>query len=335
MKKFFALLVTLAMTVSLAACTSDTETSQSDPPSDTTQGAQGSSNAEISTEAKTGELKIGVSINATSNQHNQDIYETLIANAEDRGHEVIATNANGAAAQQTTDIENLIEQNCDVIIIANGEAEALINVVARAKERGIYVISYESGWIEGCDTMFAVNDFASAAELYMKIAAEMGFEGKIITMHHNDHPVPRAHYQTMLAILNEYSNIELVNDGYTGFPGTTELAYDITESALIANPDIKAIWCSFDLEAIGALQACQAMGRDDILIVGYDGEEDVLKNVAEGGQILATANTGFENACAEAIEVAEMLCAGEDCSAMYPIEYNIIDASNIDEFYQG
>lgn len=32
MKKFFALLVTLAMTVSLAACTSDTETSQSDPP---------------------------------------------------------------------------------------------------------------------------------------------------------------------------------------------------------------------------------------------------------------------------------------------------------------
>lgn len=145
MKKFFALLVTLAMTVSLAACTSDTETSQSDPPSDTTQGAQGSSNAEISTEAKTGELKIGVSINATSNQHNQDVYETLIANAEDRGHEVIATNANGAAAQQTTDIENLIEQNCDVIIIANGEAEALINVVARAKERGIYVISYESG----------------------------------------------------------------------------------------------------------------------------------------------------------------------------------------------
>lgn len=133
MKKFFALLVTLAMTVSLAACTSDTETSQSVPPSDTTQGAQGSSNAEISTEAKTGELKIGVSINATSNQHNQDVYETLIANAEDRGHEVIATNANGAAAQQTTDIENLIEQNCDVIIIANGEAEALINVVARAK----------------------------------------------------------------------------------------------------------------------------------------------------------------------------------------------------------
>lgn len=335
MKKFFALLLTLAMTVSLVACTSDSETQQDDTTADTTQESQDSSTTETPSETKTGTLKIGVSINATSNQHNQDVYETLIANAEDRGHEVLATNANGAAAQQTTDIENLIEQDCDVIIIANGEAEALINVVARAKERGIYVISYESGWIEGCDTMFAVNDFASASELYMKIAAEMGFEGKIITMHHNDHPVPRAHYQTMLAILNEYTNIELVNDGYTGFPGTTELAYDITESALIANPDIKAIWCSFDLEAIGALQACQAMGRDDIMIVGYDGEVEVLENIAEGGQIIATANTGFENACATAIDVAEKLCAGEDCDAMYAIEYNIIDASNIDQFYQG
>lgn len=120
MKKFFALLLTLAMTVSLVACTSDSETQQDDTTADTTQESQDSSTTETPSETKTGTLKIGVSINATSNQHNQDVYETLIANAEDRGHEVLATNANGAAAQQTTDIENLIEQDCDVIIIANG-----------------------------------------------------------------------------------------------------------------------------------------------------------------------------------------------------------------------
>lgn len=333
MKKLLAMLMALMLVFSLAACgnnsapVEDTKEPVADAPADEGSGA--------APEVKSGALKIGISINATSNQHNQDIYETSIANAKARGHEVLATNANGAAAQQTTDIENLIEQNCDVIIIENGEAEALINVVARAKERGIYVISYESGWIEGCDTMFAVNDYASAAELYMKIAAETGFQGEIITMHHNDHPVPRAHYQTMLAILDAYPNIKLVNDGYTGFPGTTELAYDITESALMANPGINAIWCSFDLEAIGALQACQAMGREDILIVGYDGEEDVLRNIAEGGQIIATANTGYESACEKVIEVAEQMCAGEPFNARYDIEYNIIDATNIDQFYQG
>lgn len=334
MKKIFALFLALVLSLGLVACGEGGVDSDVSSDADNAAVSDGDGQA-ANTPAKTGALKIGVSINATSNQHNLDVYETLIAEGEAAGHEVVAVNANGAAAQQTTDIENLIEQSCDVIIIANGEADALINVVARAKERGIYVISYESGWIQGCDSMFAVNDFASAATLYMKIAAEMGFEGDIVTFHHNDHPVPRAHYQTMLAITNEYTNIHIVNDGYTGYPGTTELAYEIMESALLANPNIKAAWCSFDLEAIGALQACQAAGRDDILIVGYDGEVDVLKNIAEGGQIIATANTQFADACKECIGVAEKLAAGEAVSARYDIACNIITADNISEFYQG
>lgn len=41
MKKFFALLLTLAMTVSLVACTSDSETQQDDTTADTTQRIPG------------------------------------------------------------------------------------------------------------------------------------------------------------------------------------------------------------------------------------------------------------------------------------------------------
>lgn len=335
MKKLFALLMALVLSLSLVACGGTPANDNADSNSGNTPAVSDGGEQTSNKTSKTGALKIGVSINATSNQHNLDVYETLVAEGKAAGHEVVAVNANGAAAQQTTDIENLTEQNCDVIIIANGEAEALKNVVTRAKDRGIYVISYESGWIPGCDTMFAVNDFASGAALYMKIAAEMGFEGDIVTFHHNDHPVIRSHYYTMRAILDEYTNIHIVNDGYTGFPGTTELAYEIMESALLANPSIKAAWCSFDLEAIGALQACQAAGRDDILIVGYDGELDVLKNIAEGGQIIATANTQFKDACKQCINVAEKLAAGEEVSARYDIGFNIITADNVSEFYQG
>ena len=46
MKKFFALLLTLAMTVSLVACTSDSETQQDDTTADTTQESQDSSTTE-------------------------------------------------------------------------------------------------------------------------------------------------------------------------------------------------------------------------------------------------------------------------------------------------
>ena len=61
----------------------------------------------------------------------------------------------------------------------------------------------------------------------------------------------------------------------------------------------------------------------------------MLKNIAEGGQIIATANTQFKDACKECINVAEKLAAGEDVSARYDIGCNIITADNISEFYQG
>ncbi len=333
MKKLLVVTMCVTLMLSLFACSSTpTGTSATTAAGTSTTAAASSTSASNATTGS--KLKIGVSINATSNVHNQSVYETTIANGKKRGHEIIATNANGAAAQQADDIENLIEQNCNVIIVQNGEAESLKNVVAAARKRGIFIISYESGWIEGCNAMFAVNDWEAASKLYMKIAAQMGFEGEIITLHHNDHPVPRSHYLVIQAMLKEYKNIIEVNAGYTGYPGSTELAYNIVQSALIANPKVKAIWATFDLEAIGALQACKAAGREDIAIIGYDGEQDILKNISEGGQVIATANTSFEKACDEVITVCEKLVAGEKVNAFHGIDCNIIDASNISEFYK-
>ena len=138
MKKFFALLLALTLACSLMACSSDTPApTQQDTPPSSDQGDADTQTPSPSASPKSGSLTIGLSTNALSNIHGQAIYETTIANGEARGHKVIATNANGGASQQATDIENLIEQGCDVIIIQNGEADALINVVARAKERGI------------------------------------------------------------------------------------------------------------------------------------------------------------------------------------------------------
>lgn len=331
-KRIFAFALAMVMTLGLAACGEKTDApadSNTETPAETPNAPSTAPETNVSSGEK---LTIGISVNSTSNEHNQQVFETSIANGEARGHEVISTNAGGVAAQQATDIENLIERGCNVIVIENGEADSLANVVARAKERGIYVISYESGWIDGCDAMFAVNNFSIGAQLYMQSCAKMGFKGNVITLHHNGHPVNRANYYSMKALMEEYTNIHEVNEGYTGWPGATELAYSVVESALMANPDVQAIWASNDLEALGAMQACQATGHTDINIVGYDAEPDVLKVIKEGGQIIATAKTGYEQACETLIEVCEKMCYGEPYNTNYEIECTVITADNVDDF---
>lgn len=219
-----------------------------------------------------------------------------------------------------------------MIIIQNGDTDALKNVVKEAKDAGIYTISMESGWIPGVSSMFALNDFAIASALYPMVAGEMGFEGEVILINHNDHPAIRARRNVQEAVLREYTGIKNVTTVTSGFPGTVELAYKGVESALQANPKVKAIWATFDLEAIGAAQACKALGRNDIIIVGVDGEADALKMIKEGGPIIATVIGDQNWATSEAIKVAEDLAAGKEVQAFYAIPFEIVTADNVDKY---
>jgi ABC-type sugar transport system substrate-binding protein len=338
-KTVLIVMALLMMIFVLAACQPDQPAAPEKPSDSAVSQAPSASATEapaqsLESAATSKTIKIGISINATSNIHNQVIFEETQKAAKAAGHDVVATNANGMATQQATDIENLIQQKCNVIIIQNGDRDGLKNVVQEAKAANIPMISYESGWIDGVSSMFAMNDFSVAAALYPMIAGEMGFEGEIITINHNDHPAIRARRNVQDAVLREYTNIKNVNTVTSGFPGTVELAYKGVESALQANPKVKAIWATFDLEAIGALQACQALGRSDIMIVGVDGEEDVLKNIAEGGQIVATVVGDQTWGCAESVKVAEKLAAGEKVKALYDVPFEIITKENIDKYYK-
>lgn len=278
-------------------------------------------------------LKIGVSVNATSNIHNQSIFEWTQEIGKERGHEMIATNGNGIAAQQVTDIENLMQQGCNAIIVQNGDKDGLKNVIEQAADAGIYIISYESGWVDGVSAMFNMNEFEIASELYMKLAAEMSFEGEVIQVSHPDHPAVRSRRYVQDSILKEYTQIKSVNQVTSAFPGTVEITFRGVESALQANPNVKAIWCTQDLEAMGALQACQALGRDDIIMIGVDGEADVLKHLQEGGkQIIATGVGDHRLGCLQAIEACEKLAAGQNVPAYFGIPYDIITAANVNEF---
>lgn len=278
-------------------------------------------------------LKIGVSVNATSNIHNQNIFEWTQEIGKERGHEIIATNGNGIAAQQTTDIENLIQQNCNVIIIQNGDKDGLRNVIKQAADKGIYVISYETGYVDGVSVVFSMNEFEVGSVLYMKLAAEMGFEGELIQVSHPDHPAVRSRRSVQDAIIKEYSDLISVNQVTSGYPGTVELTFKGVESALQANPNVKAIWCTQDLEAMGALQACQILGRDDIIMIGVDGEKDVLQHLADGGkQIIATLIGNHRLGCTQAIDACESLVAGKSLPAFISLPYDVVTSENVAEF---
>lgn len=296
-------------------------------------------NSQESTEVKAPkpierDVTVGVSINALDAINNRQVFEMMQEKVKEAGYECIATNANGTAVQQSTDIENLVQQGANVIVILNGDTDGLTNAVKEASEKGVHVISVESGYIPGISAYFAKNDFALGASMYMLLAGEMGYEGEVIATGHNDHPAIRARVNVQEAMLKEYSNIKLVNRVTTGYPGTTELAYNGIESALQQNPDVKTIWCTFDLEAIGAAQAAEALGKKDIKIVGADGEIDVLKMIKDEKYIIATSVADLEATTDDVVHTISALSAGENVEMFHEMPFIIITKDNVDEWIE-
>jgi ribose transport system substrate-binding protein len=281
-----------------------------------------------------GDITVGVSINALDAINNRQVFEMMQEKVKGAGYECISTNANGTAVQQSTDIENLVQQGANVIVILNGDTDGLTNAVKEASEKGVHVISVESGYIPGISAYFAKNDFALGASMYMLLAGEMGYEGEVIATGHNDHPAIRARVNVQEAMLKEYSNIKLVNRVTTGYPGTTELAYNGVESALQQNPDVKTIWCTFDLEAIGAAQAAEALGKKDIKIVGADGEIDVLRMIKDERYIIATSVADLEATTDDVIHTIAALSAGENVEMFHEMPFITITKDNVDEWIE-
>lgn len=281
---------------------------------------------------------MGLSINATANANNRKIFyglqEALKASGVSEGN-INATNANGYATQQASDIENLVQQGCEVLFALNGDIGGLKNILEEACSKGIKVISWDTGWCTGMSSLMQQNDFALASEIYMILAGEMGFQGECITTSHQDHPGVRSRRYTQLAILSEYTDIKEVNHVNTGYPGSTELAYKGVDSALQANPNVTGIWCSFDLEGLGALQAVKERGLEDqIRIVGTDAEIDALYAIRDGDTYIASACCDYDWGCNKGAEIAQRLMDGQQVQKYYAIPVTIITKDNVDQFIE-
>ena len=336
MKKTLAILLALIMVFSLVACGAKEEApaaqeeTKTEAPKEEVKEEAPAEEAEAEPVEKS-DIYVGISINALDAINNQQTFDLMQQKCEAAGFQYSATNANGDAVQQSTDIENLVQMGCNYLVVLNGDTDGLTGAVQEAVSKGVKVISVESGYIDGISAYFAKNDFALGAAMYMMLASEMGYDGQILCTGHTGHPAIRARVDTQEALLKEYTNIECVTFVTTGYPGTTELAYNGCETALQQYPDVETIWCTFDLEALGAAQACEDLGMTDVKIVGADGELDVLYMIKEGKYIIATSVADLEATINNVVSTIMELAETGSTQMFHEMPYIFITKDNVDE----
>ena len=140
MKKILALVLALAMVLTLAACGSKpAETPETTAAPAQTEAAPAETEAPAAAE---GDL-VGVAMPTKDLQRwNQD-GSNMKAELEAAGYEVDLQYAANDVPTQVSQIENMIAGGCKVLVIASIDGEALGTVLEQAKAAGIPVIAYD------------------------------------------------------------------------------------------------------------------------------------------------------------------------------------------------
>jgi erythritol transport system substrate-binding protein len=133
-------------------------------------------------------------------------------------------------------------------------------------------------------------------------------------------------------VIDEYPDMEMVAQQTANWSQTE--AFDVMETLIQAHPDIKGVISGNDTMAMGAMAALQAHGMTDVIVVGFDGSQDVMDAIKEG-TIQATVLQPVAQFGPLAVQQAHryIITGSTDLPERQSIDCILITSENVDDYF--
>ena len=228
-------------------------------------------------------FRIGLVLPDLSNQAIADIDAGARTRAAELGNVEILTTATYSGEEQAKAVENYVAQKVDLIAYDSIDAAAVGPAVEKANEAGIPVIAIISASASGKNVSFITPDFTENGRIIGRwMATELGAKG--IVAHVEGNPADAAG-----ANLTTGFKEGLAANGITNIVASApsdwdrERALAVATDILTANPTLQGLYGANDDVAMGALQAVNAAGKlDSILLAGHNGTCEALASIIKG-----------------------------------------------------
>jgi erythritol transport system substrate-binding protein len=226
------------------------------------------------------------------------------AKAKELGYEAMVLVHDDDANRQNELFDSAIAAGVKAIILDNAGADASVAAVQKAKDRGIpsFLIDREITTTGVAVSQIVSNNYQGAqlgAEEFVKLMGETGSYAELLGKESDTNAGIRS--QGYHDVIDQYTEMKMVAQQTANWSQTE--AYTVMESILQANPDIKGVISGNDTMAMGAYAALEAAGRKDVIVVGFDGSNDVRDSIRNGGikaTVLQPAYQQAQNAVEQA-----------------------------------
>lgn len=283
------------------------------------------------TDTDDGELSIGFSISTLNNPFFVSMADGAEEKAEELGIKINVIDAGNDPAKQSTDIEDLINTGIDVLIVNPEDSASVGPAIQSAIDKGIRIIAIDR-IIEGAESdVFIGTDNAQAAQAAgEELLSYLDSDDEVIIL--EGVPGASSAIDRNEGFLNALEgNVNIVASQTANFDRTEALT--VTENLLQAHPNLRAIIAANDEMALGAIEAVNGAGSvagEDVLITGFDANDDAI-NAVGAGTMLLTVEQQPSQMGAIAVEAALDLFDGKDVDSEIPSDVTVLDAEILEK----
>jgi ABC-type sugar transport system substrate-binding protein len=270
-----------------------------------------------------------------SSETHARVANAAAAAAKAKGWTVTLLNSEGSLPKHSEQFETLITKKVDAIIIAMGkpiEADAQFKT---AKEKGVPVITVQSGASPHALFDIQTNEYKIGADAALYLLAKMNYQGNLLTERYELNVASRIRGKVLDVVLAENQQVKVL--GQHAMARTQAWQQDVRsgmQALLLQNQGkVNGIWASFDGQAyiIDDLLKAQGVKKGQIPLVSVDGGPESLRRIADPeSTFLATISIPFEEMGAQAVEAVDKIVAKKQPSSVAGGSYMFVDAVLID-----
>ena len=276
-------------------------------------------------------ITIGVALAQDDNPFYIAMLRGIRARAQELDWEVATVSSNEDKLKQINGVQDLVAKGVKGILISPIDAVGVNAAYDAAAQAKVPIVSVARGSTSPNQTLHvAMDEKQIGRDIAEWTAKRLNGAGNVaMLLGPSGAPTFRNLADGYTEVMAKYPNIKIVfkSDG----PLTRERGLKNAEDALVANPDLKAIYTANDDVALGAMQAVLAANRAGATVVtGMNGVPPALRAVKDGN-IAMTVELNPVEWGRLGVDVLATYLKGEKVEPRVFIKHVIIDKTNIDE----
>ena len=263
--------------------------------------------------------------------------------AKAKGWGVTLLNSEGSLPKHAEQFEALITKKVDAIIIAMGKPVEADAQFKAAKDKGIPVITVQSGASQHALFDIQTNEYTVGADAALYLLGQLGYQGNIVTARFDLNAASRIRGKILDVVLSESQAVKEL--GKFSRARTQSWRDDVRagmQALLLQNQGkINGIWASFDGQAyiIDDLLQAQGVKKGQIPLISVDGGKESYERIADpNSTFLATVAIPFEAMGKQAVDAVQTIVVekkSKDTVTSGPYLFAkaiLVDRTNVKDF---